>query len=89
MENIKNTIHIMNPCNIKWSSLEGKGCSRFCPSCSRSVTDLTGKSTAQIVDLVMRQNRIQSPSQKNNTTKANCHFKEGVHFAVPWHGSWE
>ncbi len=50
-----NNINIKNPCHLKWDSLDGKGCERFCISCSKSVIDLTQKPNSEIIRLVMEQ----------------------------------
>ena len=55
MQRNKRDIGIKNPCSLEWNSLEGKGCTRFCRSCSTSVIDLTEKSDSEIIDFVMRQ----------------------------------
>ena len=55
MQRNKRNIGIKNPCSLEWNSLKGKGCTRFCRSCSTSVIDLTEKSDSEIIDFVMRQ----------------------------------
>lgn len=55
MQRNKRYIGIKTPCSLKWDSLEGKGCTKFCRSCSISVIDLTEKSDSEIIDFVMRQ----------------------------------
>ena len=53
MSTSRNHINIKNPCHLKWNSLEGTGCSKFCNSCSTEVIDFTNKSNSEIIDFVM------------------------------------
>ena len=55
MRNKKNHIDIKNPCHLKWNSLEGNSCERFCSSCATPVVDLTQKSNSEIIGFVMKQ----------------------------------
>ena len=48
-------ISIKKPCHLTWDSLEGKGCERFCASCSSTVVDLTSKSNAEIISLISKE----------------------------------
>ncbi len=53
MKDSKKCVDIKNPCNVKWESLSGDGCERFCKICEHNVVDLTTKSNAEIIKLVM------------------------------------
>lgn len=67
---MKNQINLKNPCNVSWDSLSGKGCERFCTACQNSVVDLTNKSNAEIIDLVMNKNgKLCGRISKNQVNK--------------------
>ena len=37
----RDQLHIAEPCNVSWESMEGAGCVRFCGQCRKDVHDLS------------------------------------------------
>ncbi len=49
------SIQIPNPCHEPWEGMQPNGQGRFCGSCQKTVIDFSGKSDAEIRDLLLAQ----------------------------------
>lgn len=49
------SIQIPNPCHESWEGMKPNAQGRFCGSCSKTVVDFTGKSDAEIRDLLLER----------------------------------
>lgn len=80
MKNRKHHISLKNPCHLKWNSLEGDGCERFCSSCAISVIDFTQKSNSEIIDIVMkRKGRVCGRIRQDQIDRALAQSRQNIH----------
>lgn len=51
-------VRISDPCQEDWNKMQPEEQGRFCNSCSKSVIDFTGKTDAEISDILLRNNSV-------------------------------